>query len=153
GSEVIAATPVTLADVSVLSHSVRNAGGPAAMKSTEPARRASFITEGPPSSIQVTFTSVPASLACFSTRLNFSITSKGRKPTPPAPGGMRIVSPPLCGAREQLAPKSSRQSAKRPSMDLACGGVHWNCSPHQIADVFQVVDLPAHLDRLLHLIW
>ncbi len=54
GSDVIAATPFTLAEVMVRSHKVRNAGGPAAMKSAEPESRASFITEGPPILIQRT---------------------------------------------------------------------------------------------------
>src|SRR5665213_4423132 len=48
GSDVMAATPFTLADEMVRSQRVRKAGGPAAMKSADPDSRASFITEGPP---------------------------------------------------------------------------------------------------------
>src|SRR5689334_1879345 len=42
GIDVIAATPSTLADPRVLSHKVRNAGGPAEMKSADEDRSASF---------------------------------------------------------------------------------------------------------------
>ncbi len=67
GKDVIAATPVTLMEPSVLSQSVRNAGGPAAMKSTEPESSASFITDGPPKLIQRTCRlAIPACLAYFS---------------------------------------------------------------------------------------
>src|SRR5579864_7531147 len=57
GSEVIAATPSTLAAPRVLSHNVINAGGPAEMKSADDDNSASFIAAGPPRSIQRTVTS------------------------------------------------------------------------------------------------
>ena len=55
--DVIAATPSTLAEPRVLSHKVRNAGGPAEMKSADEDKSASFIAAGPPRSIQRTVTS------------------------------------------------------------------------------------------------
>src|SRR5512143_1772581 len=88
GIEDIAATHSTwieLAEPRVLSHSVRNAGGPAEMKSADEDKSASFIAAGPPRSIQRTVTS-----AYFSIRRYFSITRSGRNPTPPAPLGIRI---------------------------------------------------------------
>src|SRR6185369_5669608 len=96
GNDDIAATPLTFAESTVLSQRIRNAGGPAAMKSTAPDKRESFMTAGPPRSIHVTLSPwMPASLACSSIRWFFSITSRGRKPTPPAPRGMRtsVTSP------------------------------------------------------------
>src|SRR6185312_5166733 len=67
GIDDMAATPLTFTEAAVRSQSVMNAGGPAVMKSAEPERRASFITEGPPMLIQRTFRfGMPASFARFS---------------------------------------------------------------------------------------
>src|SRR5512142_648399 len=96
--DVIAATPSTLAEPRVLSHKVRNAGGPAEMKSADEDSSASFMAAGPPRSIQRTVKSPrPDSAAYFSIRRYFSITRSGRNPTPPAPLGIRtscLLAPP-----------------------------------------------------------
>src|SRR5687768_4154940 len=68
GIELIAATPFTLPLPMVLSHRIRNDGGPAEMKCAEPESRASIITEGPPTLAQFTVTFTPAFSACFSIR-------------------------------------------------------------------------------------
>ena len=64
GSDDIAATPRTSAEPRVALHSVMNAGGPAAMKSTEPDSSASFMTAGPPRSIQRTVRSASPAALC-----------------------------------------------------------------------------------------
>ncbi len=119
GSDDIAATPRTSAEPRVALHSVMNAGGPAAMKSTEPDSKASFMTAGPPRSIQRTVSSVsPAARACFSMSPRSRMTSSGRKPTPPAPSGMRISvelppdCPPQPAAKASTAATSARPAVR-----------------------------------------
>src|SRR5262249_35679177 len=119
GSDDIAATPRTLAESRVLSHRIRKAGGPAAMKSTDPDKSASFMIAGPPRSIHFTLRlEMPAAFACFSISRSFSMTSSGRKPTPPAPRGMRSsVTSPCEVAGLPLHAESSRRTVSEKHRD------------------------------------
>src|SRR5687768_13599893 len=69
GMELMAATPFTSAVLLVLSHRIRNDGGPAEMKSAEPESSASIMTDGPPMLAQLMVTFWPAFSACFSISL------------------------------------------------------------------------------------
>src|SRR5262245_48094763 len=121
GKDDIAATPFTFAESCVRSHSTMNAGGPAAMKSTAPERSASFITAGPPRSIHWTCRFwMPDSWACRSMMEYFSMTRSGRKPTPPAPRGMRIwpVSAPVVAGGLEHEVISTRHMRTAPAINL-----------------------------------
>ena len=117
GSDDIAATPRTSTDPRVRSHSVMKAGGPAAMKSTEPDSSASFMTAGPPRSIQRTVSSVePGRARVLLDQRRSRITNNGRKPTPPAPSGIRTSlplptlppQPATSGGRDQREARAAR---------------------------------------------
>ena len=89
GMELMAATPLTPMLFLVLSHRMRKEGGPAEMKSAEPDSSASIMPAGPPMLDQLTLTVWPSFAACFSIKLCFCITTRGRNPKPPAPRGTR----------------------------------------------------------------
>src|SRR5215218_1750923 len=88
GIEVIAATPRTFMLVTVLSHSVMKAGGPAGARCAAPASSMSLTTEGPPRRMYSAASFRPIFWASCSTIFLSSITTSGRKPTPPAPLGI-----------------------------------------------------------------
>src|SRR5262245_49389798 len=74
--------PLTPTPSRVLSQSVISDGAPCDAKCMVPESRPSFITLGPATFTQFTFTSTPARLAVFSTSPACSISISGRKLTP-----------------------------------------------------------------------
>src|SRR5215218_8703563 len=92
GIEVIAATPRTFMLAAVLSHNVMKAGGPAGAKCAAPASNMSLTTDGPPRRMYSATSFSPIFWASCSTSFFSSITTSGRKPTPPAPLGIFTTS-------------------------------------------------------------
>src|SRR5262245_46501518 len=101
---------------------------------------------------------MPASRACRSINEYLSITRRGRKPTPPAPRGMRssVTSDLVVVARLQEGNKNTRSPRNTKDTKFFVISVPlnviWDGSFYQLPHVLDCIQLPTEFNRTIHLL-